>query len=228
MQDKQMADGSVTVLKRTSEETEYQLWATPIVLAKPFDDNFLYQLKKDIKPVIERAKRNSIDVWQLPDLPETLLAVRNKKLEIAERIFKADAEMPLPPLRIAKGYFRHIHPGAPCRITPHHHGATLGAGIFYININNDNPGNLVFLDPRGGVNYNNQFSPFKRIKLEEGLMVISPGYLVHFVEPTDYHKPIYDQERLMIVSNIHRIYEDFLKELDKHESYVNSMGSFEL
>jgi hypothetical protein len=225
---KDMADGSVTVLKYTGEETTHQLWATPIVLAKPFDDDFLAQLKEDIKPVLEVANRNSIDVWQLPNLPETLLKVRDKKLEIAERVFKADAEMPLPPLRIAKGYFRHIHKDSPYRITPHHHGSTLGAGIFYIGVNDDNPGNLVMLDPRGGVNYNNQFSPFKRIKIEEGLMVISPGYLVHFVEPTDYQRPIYDQNRLMIVSNIHRIYEDFLKELDKNESYINSMGRFEL
>lgn len=222
------ADGSVTVLKYNGQEETHQLWATPVVIAKPFDDQFLEQLREDLKRVLPIANKNSIDVWQLPDLPETLLKVRDKKLEIAERIFRADAEMPLPPLRIAKGYFRHIHPNAPYRITPHHHGSTLGAGIFYINVNNTNAGNLVIMDPRGGVNYNNQFSPFKRIRLEEGLMVISPGYLVHFVEPTDYQKPIYDQERLMIVSNIHRIYEDFLKELDKNESYITSMGSLEL
>lgn len=223
-----VADGSVTVLKYDGEEKTHHLWSTPVVIAKPFDDNFLAELREDIKRVLPVANKNSVDVWQLPDLPETLLKVRDKKLEIAERIFRADAEMPLPPLRIAKGYFRHIHPNAPYRITPHHHGSTLGAGIFYINVNDDNAGNLVIMDPRGGVNYNNQFSPFKRIRLEEGLMVISPGYLVHFVEPTDYQKPIYDQERLMIVSNIHRIYEDFLKELDKNESYITSMGSLEL
>lgn len=225
---KNMADGSVTVLKYTGQETTHQLWATPIVLAKPFSDEFIAQLKEDIKPVLELANRNSIDVWQLPNLPASLLAVRDKKLEIAERVFKADAEMPLPPLRIAKGYFRHVHKDAPSRITPHHHGSTLGAGIFYISVKNENAGNLVMMDPRGGVNYNNQFSPFKRIQIEEGLMVISPGYLVHFVEPTDYHLPIYDQDRLMIVSNIHRIYEDFLKELEHHENYINSMGRFEL
>jgi hypothetical protein len=222
------ADGSITVLKYEGEEKTHYLWPTPIVLAKPFDDDFLAQLKEDVKQILPIANKNSVDVWQLPNLPETMIKVRDKKLEIAERIFKENAEMPLPPMRIAKGYFRHIHPNAPYRITPHHHGSTLGAGIFYINVNNDNPGYLCFVDPRGGVNYNNQFSPFKRIRLEEGLMIVSPGYLIHYVEPTDYSKPIYDSERLMIVSNIHRIYEDFLKELEKNDEYITSMGSMEL
>jgi len=227
--EKTMADGSVTILKCDGEETTYRLWHTPIVLAKPFSDDFIAQLKEDVdKYVLPRAKRNSIDVWRLPDLPDTMIQVREKKLEIANRIFREDCEMPLPPLRIAKGYFRHIFPGSPYRITPHHHGSTLGAGIFYIDVDNSNPGYLCMLDPRGGVNYNNQFSPFKRIKIEEGLMVISPGYVVHYVEPTDYNRPVYDSQRLMIVSNIHRIYEDFLQELDKHEDYVTSMGSLEL
>ena len=71
---------------------------------------------------------------------------------------------------------------------------------------------MVFIDPRGGVNWTNQFSPFKRLRLEEGMMVVSPGYLIHFIEPTDYHKPVY-QERVLIVSNIHRMYEDWIEVL---------------
>jgi hypothetical protein len=224
----EMADGSVTVLKHEGVDKVHKLWYTPIAICKPFDDNFMKQLKQDIVSVSARAMTNSVDVWQLPNLPDTLNAVKAKQLEIAEQIFKEDAEMPLPALRIAKGYFRAIEPNMPYRITPHHHGSTLGAGIFYISVNNDNAGNLVVMDPRGGVNYNNQFSPFKRIRIEEGMMVVCPGYLMHFVEPTDYYKPIYDMERLMIVSNIHRIYEDFLVELEKNETYINSMGSFEL
>lgn len=225
---KMLADGSVTVLKYEGEEKVHRLWSTPVVLAKPFDDDFLAQLREDIKRILPIADKNSVDVWQLPDLPETMIKVRDKKLEIAERVFKEDSEMPLPPLRISKGYFRYFHPNQPYKITPHHHGSTLGAGIFYINIDQKTGGNLVMMDPRGGVNYNNQFSPFKRIRLEEGLMIISPGYLVHFVEPTNPDPTQYPSERLMIVSNIHRIYEDFIKELDKNECYINSMGRLEL
>jgi hypothetical protein len=223
----EMADGSITVLKHEGPETIHHLWSTPVVIAKPFDDTFMTQLKKDVEQVLPRAQKNSVDVWALPDLPETMLMVRDKELEIANRVFKADAEMPLPDLKISKGYFRHIHPNVPYRITPHHHGSTLGAGVFYIKLNNDNPGNMIFMDPRGGVNYNNQFSPFKRVRLEEGMMLITPGYLVHFVEPTDYNKPVY-QERLLLVSNIHRMYEDWIKKLDENENEIKSMGSFEL
>jgi hypothetical protein len=226
--DKATADGSVTVIKYNGKDEVHNLWATPISISKPFDDDFMARLKEDVKSVLPRAKQNHVDVWALPDLPETMLEVKKKTLETAEAIMRPDAEMPLPPLRIAKGYFRHTFPNAPYRITPHHHGSTLGAGIFYISLNNANAGYLVFIDPRGGVNYTNQFSAFKRIKIEEGMMVVAPGYLIHFVEPTDYQRPVYDAERLMIVSNIHRIYEDHLKVLEENDHYITSMGQLEL
>jgi hypothetical protein len=60
-------------------------------------------------------------------------------------------------------------------------------------------------------------------------MVVSPGYLLHFIEPTDYMKPIY-QERLLIVSNIHRMYEDWVKVLEDedNEKMIKNMGQHEL
>ena len=219
MTDNKCDDKSITTLKYNPDdgiENTFKLWSTPVVLCKPFSDDFLEELKRDVSKLLPQANKNMIDVWNLPDLPETMIKVRDKKIEISNRIFNEESEMPLPPLRIAKGYFRHIKYGEYI-INPHHHGSTLGAGIFYIKLNDRNPGNLVILDPRGGVNYNNQFSPFKRIKLEEGLMVITPGYLVHFVEPTDYQRPIYE-ERIMIVSNIHRMYEDWIKVLEDKET----------
>lgn len=222
------ADGSVTVIKYEGEEKIHNLWPSPISISKPFSDEFLAQLKKDVRLVTPRATQNHIDIWSLPDLPDTMIAVKEKMLETSERVFKPLAEVPMPPLRIAKGYFRHTFPDAPYRITPHHHGATLGAGIFYVDLSNTNPGYLVFIDPRGGVNYTNQFSCFKRIKIEEGMMVIAPGYLIHFVEPTDYQRPVYDAERLLIVSNIHRMYEDHIQSLKEHDMLITSMGQSEL
>lgn len=222
------ADGSVTVIKYEGEEKIHNLWPSPVSISKPFDAEFLAQLKKDVRLVTPRATKNHIDIWSLPDLPDTMIAVKEKMLETADRVFRPLAEVPMPPLRIAKGYFRHTFPNAPYRITPHHHGATLGGGIFYVDLSETNPGYLVLIDPRGGVNYTNQFSCFKRIKIEEGMMVIAPGYLIHFVEPTDYQRPVYDAERLLIVSNIHRIYEDHIKSLEEHDCLLTSMGQSEL
>jgi hypothetical protein len=221
------ADGSITVISHDGADKTHWLWATPVVISKPFDEQFMQQLKKDVAELLPIASKNSVDVWSLPNLPDTMKAVMDKKVELANQVFNEDTEMPLPKLRIAKGYFRHIHENMAYRITPHHHGSTLGAGIFYISLNNENPGYLVLVDPRGGVNYTNQFSCFKRIKLEEGMMIITPGYLIHFVEPTDYSKPVY-QERLMIVSNIHRMYEDWIEVLKKNDEYITTMGGKEL
>jgi len=216
----------VTVLEYDSslgEDNLHELWSTPVIISKPFTAEFHAQFKKDAHELAKTANKNFIDIWSLPDLPETFIKVRDKKLELAEKLIRKNAEMPLPPMRIAKGYFRHIKSGQ-YSITPHHHGSTLGSGIYYITLHDRNPGNLMIMDPRGGVNFTNQFSPFKRIKLEEGLMVITPGYLVHFVEPTDYHRPLYD-ERLLLVSNIHRTYEDWLKVLEEHDAVLTNMSS---
>ena len=227
---KMMAETSKTVLQDNGIETIHQLWSTPIAIAHPFDQDFIERLKDDVyKYVLPRAQKNSIDVWSLPDLPDTMLEVQKKKIELAEKTLTLHSEMPLPPMRIAKGYFRHIKPNIEYRITPHQHGSTLGVGVFYIKLNNDNPGNMVFMDPRGGVNWTNQFSPFKRLRLQEGMMIVSPGYLLHFIEPTDYHKPVY-QERLLIVSNIHRMYEDWIEVLKNkdNEEMIKKMGQQEL
>ena len=227
---KSMNEGSITHLKCEGEETIHQLWSTPIGITRPFTQDFIEQLKDDVyKYVLPRAQKNSVDVWSLPDLPDTMMEVQKKKLELAEKTLTLQAEMPLPPMRIAKGYFRHIKANVEYRITPHQHGSTLGVGVFYIKLNNNNPGNMIFMDPRGGVNWTNQFSPFKRLRLEEGMMVVSPGYLLHFIEPTDYMKPVY-QERLLIVSNIHRMYEDWVEVLKNkdNEEMIRKMGQHEL
>jgi hypothetical protein len=103
----------------------------------------------------------------------------------------------------------------------------LGVGIIYLTVPKRNGGNLILLDPRGGVMWHNQFTPFKRVAVERGLMVIHPGYLVHFVEPTDYDNARYDY-RNAIVSNIHWKHSDFIKELEKNEERVFKMGSIEV
>jgi len=230
MNEEQMSPVKKTVLHNDGPETIHELWSTPIGVSRPFTQDFIEKLKEDVfKYVLPRAQKNSVNVWDLPDLPDTMMEVQKKKLELAEKTLTLHSEMPLPPMRIAKGYFRHIHPNAEYRITPHQHGSTLGVGVFYIKLQNANPGNMVFIDPRGGVNWSNQFSPFKRLRLEEGMMVVSPGYLIHYIEPTDYQKPVY-QERVLIVSNIHRMYEDWIKVLEDkdNEKMIKSMGGMEI
>jgi len=227
--DKSM-EGSVTHLRLDADKTEqlFQLWSTPIVIAKPFDDKFLAQLKADVKYLLKDRKGlgnlNQTNLWALPDLPETMIAVKNKKLEIAEKAFRIDCEMPLPPFIARKGYFRVTYPESPYRIMPHNHGNVYGVGIFYINANPKNPGYLTFIDPRGGVHWTNQFTTYKKIKVEEGMMVVHPGYLIHFVEPTDPRMGMYYGERLALVTNIHRDPDEWYSVLREQDELLMKMG----
>jgi len=225
-----MADEKkITYLDTCATEECHNLWHTPIVTAKPFNETFLKQLDEDVKYLLEPGAPgtlNKTNIWELPDLPETMLAVRDKFIELTDKHYRPLTEMPLPPLYCSKGYFREIKQNTTYRISPHKHAQTLGVGIIYTTIPKRTAGNLVLMDPRGGVLWHNQFTPFKRVAVERGLMLIHPGYVTHFVEPTDTSMR-YDY-RLAIVSNIHWKHADFIKELEANEDKVYQMGSIEV
>jgi hypothetical protein len=216
-----------TYIRNDTEEQLHELWATPVIIAKPFGDNFLKQLKEDVKPLIAPGAAgtfNHTDLWQLPDLPDTMLAVKDKMVELTTKYFSKYAEMPLAPFRASKGYFRESKEDFPYRITPHRHSTTFGVGVYYVNADEKNPGNLMLMDPRGGINWLNQFTAFKKIRVEEGSMVIHPGFLVHFVEPSNPEMGMYYGNRLAIVTNIHRTYEEFLNSLKENDADVQKLA----
>jgi uncharacterized protein (TIGR02466 family) len=86
--------------------------------------------------------------------------------------------------------------------TIHQHGAYHLAGTYYVKVPK-NCGQLVFRDPRPGAMSNpfmlNRFDKgeFKKINLIEGLLMIWPSYLDHFVEPSQT-----DEERISISFDI--------------------------
>ena len=225
-----MADEKkITYLDISATEECHNLWHTPIVTAKPFNETFLKQLDEDVKYLLEPGAPgtlNKTNIWELPDLPETMLAVRDKFIELTDKHYRPLTEMPLPPLYCSKGYFREIKQNTTYRISPHKHAQTLGVGIIYTTVPQRTAGNLILMDPRGGVLWHNQFTPFKRVAVERGLLVIHPGYITHFVEPTDTSMR-YDY-RLAIVSNIHWKHADFIKELEANEDKVYQMESIEV
>jgi hypothetical protein len=225
-----MSEKTITYVDTSKAEECHNLWHTPIVTARPFSEAFLKQLDEDVKYLLEPGAPgtvNKTNIWELPDLPETMLAVRDKFVELTDKHYRPLTEMPLPPLYCSKGYFREIKHNTVYRISPHKHAQTLGVGIIYTTVPKRNAGNLMLMDPRGGVLWHNQFTPFKRVAVERGLMVIHPGYLTHFVEPTDQNNSRYDY-RLAIVSNIHWKHADFIKELEANEDKVYQMGSIEV
>jgi hypothetical protein len=221
-----------TYLNLENDEVCHELWSTPVIMARPFSKEFHEQLKRDILPMLEGpGKFNHNDLWNLSEewtsrgykTPDTMLAVKDKMMELADKYFRPHSEQPLPKIREGKGYFRHTVGNSEYRISPHKHSTTYGVGVYYVNAPEKTSGNLVLMDPRGGVNWVNQFSPYKRIPVEEGMMVIHPGYLLHFVEPTssttDYGT------RTAIVSAIHRSYDDFLQTLKENEELLSTFGA---
>jgi hypothetical protein len=224
------ADGSITILKKPAqgEEVCEMLWPTPIVMAKPFSEEFIDRLREDVKYLLKDGApgtKNQTDLWSLPDLPETMIKVKEKKLELMEKYYRPLVEMPFPLFSASKGYFRYVTESGIYRITPHKHGNTIGVGMIYINCDERNPGNLVMMDPRGGVNWTNQFTAFKKVKVEEGLMLIHPGYLLHFVEPSNPDLGMHYGNRLAIVTSLHRTQADFLEVLKTHDEYLGKIGS---
>lgn len=227
---KRTADGSITIIKPPEEFSEecHMLWPTPIIMAKPFKKSFIDQLRKDVQYLLEPGApgtKNSTDLWSLPDLPETMVAVKEKKLELMEKYYRPLCEMPLPKFSPSKGYFRQSKTDGIYRITPHKHGNSIGVGMIYITVDKNNPGNLIMMDPRGGVNWTNQFTAFKKVRVEEGLILIHPGYLLHFVEPSNPEMGMYYNERLAIVTALHRTQEGFLQVLKEQDEYLSSIGS---
>lgn len=224
-------DGSITVLKPPEQDVDvcHHLWPTPVVMARPFDKVFMDQLRQDIQYLLvdgAPGTYNHTDLWSLPDLPATMIAVKEKMLELMEKHYRPLAEMPLPKFSASKGYFRyHIGQEGIYRITPHKHGNTLGVGMIYITVDERNPGNLVMIDPRGGVNWTNQFTAFKKVRVEEGLMLIHPGYLMHFVEPSNPDMGMHYNNRVAIVSNLHRTHDDFVETLRQNDVYISQVAS---
>jgi hypothetical protein len=225
---KMKADGSITVIKPTEEDTCHMLWPTPVVTAYPFSKEFMAELREDLQYLLKPGapgRYNHTDIWSLPDLPKTMIAVKEKKLELMEKYYRPLAEMPLPPFSASKGYFRLSENDGIYRITPHKHGNTIGVGMLYVTADAQNPGNLVMMDPRGGVNWTNQFTAFKKIRVEEGLMLIHPGYLLHFVEPSNPDMGMRYGNRLAIVTSLHRTQEGFLQVLKDQDEYLSRIGS---
>lgn len=233
MEDKECTDGLMTYLNppKDGQQVIHELWSTPVVMAKPFSAEFLDKLRGDIQYLVKDGglgNYNQTDLWSLPDLPDTMIAVKDKIMELAETAFRPHCEMPLPPFRVAKGYFRQTHPHSPYRIMPHRHANVYGVGVFYIDATQRNPGNLTFIDPRAGINWVNQFTAFKKVRVEEGLLIVHPGYLIHYVEPSDPTMGMFYDYRLALITNIHRNQDEWMNTLKEKDSLLTKMGGAEL
>jgi len=213
---------------KQGEEVTLDLWPTPVRMSKPFDDEFIQKLREDVQYLLKPGapgQSNKTNLWALPDLPDTMIQVKHKMEEMCEVAFRNHCEMPLPQFSASKGYFRAVAGNSPYRIMPHRHSNVLFVAIMYVTIPEENPGNLVFIDPRAGVNWVNQFSAYKKVRAEEGLMIVHPGYLIHYVEPSNVEMGMFYNGRLAIVSNIHRNQDEWQQSLEDNDEQITKMTS---
>tara|TARA_Y100000004_G_C8748039_1_gene341136 strand:+ start:31 stop:636 length:606 start_codon:yes stop_codon:yes gene_type:complete len=86
--------------------------------------------------------------------------------------------------------------------TIHQHGQYHLSGTYYIKVPKDS-GKLVFRDPRPGaignafINYSFDKGEFNTVNIMEGLLMIWPPYLDHFVQPSQT-----DEERISVSFDI--------------------------
>jgi uncharacterized protein (TIGR02466 family) len=94
--------------------------------------------------------------------------------------------------------------------TPHHHvGKSILVGVYYADVP-PNSGDILLHDPRGPLPWENlNFNPddpiatksarcYHRVKPQNGLLLLFPGFLVHSVETN-----LSNQNRISIVLNAH-------------------------
>lgn len=96
--------------------------------------------------------------------------------------------------------------------TPHGHSSAFIVGVYYVETNDD-AGDLLLLDPRGTVKFNQLYDKdsknetvgsrcYFKIKPKTGDLILFPAYIVHSVEPN-----LSDKTRISLAMNFD--YKDF-------------------
>jgi uncharacterized protein (TIGR02466 family) len=165
---------------------KHEWWVTPVwEIETGFDSKFNDDLLVEIAKCTPPANPYAFNIWdyQTPKITE----LKNKILDSV----KANASGYFPKFFrfnpvLTRGWVNRQRPGQSLAL--HDHGGTLLACSYYIK-SAENCGDLLMVDPRGGVNWewiqegNISGIKYNRIKPSEGKLVIFPAYVMHMVEP---------------------------------------------
>jgi len=137
--------------------------------------------------------------------------IRTKDLFIKEaELFCKETVGQTLDLSIAKSWFSHHNKNN--WNTPHGHPLNFIVGVYYLKTN-DKAGDLLLLDPRGSVSFNQYYDTdskcetvggrcYFRIKPKVGNLILFPAYVVHSVEPN-----LSEETRISLALNFQ--YKDF-------------------
>lgn len=178
------------------------LWSTPVwEYQTGFDTHFNKELLREISML-----QPSNNIWE--NAGTHIDKVRTTFLEFVEQAagvyFKEEnlfsRNYPFNP-HMSRGWVSRQNPGESLPL--HDHVGTLLACVYYVNTP-QNAGDLLLVDPRGGVNWGSLTEnnitgiKYKRVTPEAGKMVMFPAYVLHYVETNRSNQP-----RISLSTNIY-------------------------
>lgn len=160
-------------------------WATPVwEIQTGFDRKFNNDLLVEISKCAPPKNQFEFNIWDYTS--PNIVALKNKILQsIIENAKEQLPSLHRTKVALSRGWVNRQQPGETLGV--HYHGGTLFAVTYYIYAP-DNCGDLLLIDPRGGVNSewktdgNLWGAKFSRIKPEESKLVIFPAYILHMVD----------------------------------------------
>jgi uncharacterized protein (TIGR02466 family) len=182
------------------EKIEHLWWPTPVWEVKTdFDKFFNERLSKELyqsKITKQKDNTNEVSIFHNIENDPSLIYLPKLKQKLLEIITSCARDyFPVqfyPNFRFTRAWCNSFQPGK--LLKPHCHGSSLIAATYYIKTP-ENSGDLVLIDPLGGVNFGWTTEPgmscgkSKSIKPEEGKLVFFPGYVLHMVEENKSKEP---------------------------------------
>lgn len=164
---------------------KHEWWVTPVwEIETGFDSTFNDEMLVEIANCKPPTNPYAFNIWdyntpRLSALRQKILSsVKDNAAEYFPNFFRFNPVL-------TRGWVNRQNPGQ--QLALHDHGGTLMACSYYIK-SADNCGDLLLVDPRGGVNWewiqegNISGIKYKRITPKEGKLVIFPAYVLHMVE----------------------------------------------
>jgi uncharacterized protein (TIGR02466 family) len=186
------------------KKIKHNFWYTPVwEIEEAFSPKFNDELLQEIYSHISKHQVGDFNLWQsngkrireLHDFISTFVNENIKPEVCVDKEFNLKLSFACLNVQNNSQYF-----------PMHHHFDTLASCVYYIQTP-ENCGDLLLVDPRGGVNWelmtDKEITPspfgikYKRIKPKVGKLVIFPSYVMHMVEPNNS-----GYQRLSLVTNV--------------------------
>ena len=180
---------------------KHEWWATPVwEVEDALDSNFSERFRKELLGCKPKEQGSSFNLWDYdsPAIMQLKFKMLNLVKEHCSEYFPEWVGGFKPIL--SRAWVSKQEPGQ--SLVLHDHGSAIIACVYYINAPEDS-GDLILVDPRGGVNWDWQKEgditkiKFKRITPKAGKIVFFPAYILHYVETNKSQ-----ETRMSVATNI--------------------------